>query len=116
MLSDRAAATSDYGRFLSGSSYVHHEEYLQAMSKETDPVELLDSSADEQLLAGGGQLPSAVGRPEPVVTSRNRRRIVGVGATLTGATLIGGIVLFVVGAVQALVDGSLASLATLVRG
>jgi hypothetical protein len=62
-------------------------------------------------------LPSSVGRPESLPDSPARRRIVAVGATLTGVSLIGGIALILLGLVEALAGGSLAvTVAALVLG
>jgi hypothetical protein len=88
------------------------------MTPESDLVELLGSTADEQLLAAGGAaLPHEVGRPEPPPPpSRRRRGIVGAGATLTGVTMVGGIVLFALGAIDALAAGSVFALVLMLIG
>ncbi len=86
------------------------------MAQDLDPAELLECAADERLLSGDAALPAAVGRPLPIPVSRRRGRIVGVGATLTGATLISGIILFAVGAVEGLLDGSVLALAVMALG
>lgn len=76
------------------------------MAQEANPAELVDRCADESLLAGDlGSLPTAVGRPETIPPSRTRGRLVGIGATLTGVTLIAGIALIAYGAVDALSGG-----------
>jgi hypothetical protein len=66
---------------------------------------LLGRIADEHLLAEQSALPAALGRPEPVVPSQRRRLIVGVGATLTGLTLVGGIALIVAALVGVITSG-----------
>jgi hypothetical protein len=87
------------------------------MAHESDPVELLGLTADERLLeAEAAKLPAAVGRPGALPVSRTRGRIVGVGATMTGVTLVGGLILFALGAVNALMSGSATSLAIMVVG
>jgi hypothetical protein len=88
------------------------------MMPEPDLVELLGTTADEGLLAAeGAALPHEVGWPEPPPPpGRRRRGIVGAGATLTGATMIGGIVLFALGAIDALADGSLFALVLMLVG
>jgi hypothetical protein len=88
------------------------------MTPESDLVELLGSTADEHLLsAEGATLPHDVGRPEAIPpSSRGRRGIVGAGATLTGVTMVGGIVLFALGAIDALADGSVVARGLMVVG
>lgn len=67
---------------------------------ETD--ELVRCVADERLLSQDlANLPPDVGRPETIPPSRTRGRLVGVGATLTGVTLVGGLGLIVLGIVLA---------------
>ncbi len=76
------------------------------MSQEPDPAELLGRTAAPELLAEQEEaLPEAVGRPIPIPPSRTRARIVGVGATMTGLTLVGGIALIVAGIVDAISSG-----------
>jgi hypothetical protein len=88
------------------------------MAQDSELVELLGCTADDRLLeAGDAELPHGVGRPEPLPEpSRGRGGIVAAGATMTGATLIGGIVLFVVGGLDALANGSAVALALMVIG
>jgi hypothetical protein len=70
------------------------------------PDELLDRTADESLLdADPTKLPVAIGRPPALPASRIRARLVGVGATLTGLTLITGVLLLVLGVIAALSSG-----------
>ena len=76
------------------------------MGADVDPEQLVGLVADERLLSEDpATLPAAVGRPEPVPARASRRSLVGVGATLTGVTLIGGIALAILGAVELLFDG-----------
>jgi hypothetical protein len=108
----RARTTELSTRF----SPVKHVGYLHAMSRESDSVELLGRLPDERLLAGDSPLPAAVGRPALVPASSRRGMIVGTGAAMTGITLIGGIVLFAVGAIDALADGTVFSLVLMLVG
>jgi hypothetical protein len=65
---------------------------------DVEQSELVDRVPDERLLAEDmGNLPQAVGRPEPVPPTRTRARLVGIGATLTGTSLLAGIALLVLG-------------------
>jgi hypothetical protein len=76
------------------------------MAPDPQPDELVDRTADESLLdADPATLPVAIGPPPALPVSRTRARLVGVGATLTGVTLIVGILLLVVGAIAALSSG-----------
>jgi hypothetical protein len=76
------------------------------MGSDEHPEQLIGLAADERLLSEDpALLPAAVGVPESIPTRAARRRLVGVGATLTGVTLIGGIVLAILGAVELLFDG-----------
>lgn len=68
-------------------------------------AEFVDRRADERVLAED-HLPQAIGRPEPMpAPSRTRARIVGIGATLTGVTLLIGIALIAAGVVDAIAGG-----------
>lgn len=69
------------------------------------PQEFLGRIADEQLLAEHSALPGAVARPAPILPNPRRRWIVGVGATLTGVTLVGGIALIVAALVGIIAGG-----------
>jgi len=83
-----------------------------------DLAELVDCRADERVLTEGS-LPPSIGRPEPMPPpSRTRARIVGIGATLTGVTLLIGIALIAVGVVDAIASsvGALAISAVVVGG
>ena len=76
------------------------------MASDTDPAELVGLEPDERLLSGDlHALPEAVGRPETLPESPARRRIVAIGATLTGVTLIGGVALLILGVVIATSTG-----------
>jgi hypothetical protein len=73
-----------------------------------DPVDLLDLTADERLLRKADR-PASVGHPEPLPPpSAARARLVGLGATLTGVTLLVGIALVIVGLVGLVTGGSAA--------
>jgi hypothetical protein len=77
------------------------------MAPEADPIDLLGREPDERLLEDDlRQLPSSVGEPELLPDSPARRRLVGVGATLTGVTLVGGLALIALGLVEAFSGGS----------
>jgi hypothetical protein len=76
------------------------------MCSDADSESLVGLVADERLLSQDpATLPAAVGLAEPIPTRAVRRRLVGVGAALTGLTLIGGIALAILGAVELLFDG-----------
>jgi hypothetical protein len=76
------------------------------MTPDPKADELVECIADESLLAADPtNLPVAIGRPPAVPASRTRARLVGVGATLTGVTLIAGVLLLVLGAIAALSSG-----------
>ena len=66
---------------------------------------MLGRIADERLLAEDSALPAALERPAPMPPSNRRRWIVGAGATLTGVTLVGGIVLVVAAIVGIIASG-----------
>jgi hypothetical protein len=76
------------------------------MSQEPDPAQLVGRTADEELLADGGQsLPESMGRPPAIPMTRSGSAIVAVGATLTGVTLIGGIIVALGGIIDAIAGG-----------
>ena len=76
------------------------------MSEVSNPVEFVGSQPDERLLSEDlEKLPSTVGRPDAVLPSRARARIVGTGATLTAVSLVAGIVLVALGAIDAISSG-----------
>jgi hypothetical protein len=70
-------------------------------------AELVTLEPDERLLGEDASLlPVAVGRPESLPFSPARRRIVGLGATMTGVTLVGGVALIVAGLAELIAGGS----------
>lgn len=76
------------------------------MPPEADPTDLITRRPDERLLGEDlGKLPAVLGRPEEIPPSPARRRIVALGATLTGVTLVIGTLLVVFGAVDGVVSG-----------
>jgi hypothetical protein len=76
------------------------------MTPDRKAQELLNRTADESLLdADPTKLPVAIGRPPALPISHTRARLVGVGATLTGLTLITGVLLLVLGVIAALSSG-----------
>jgi hypothetical protein len=76
------------------------------MGADPDPHQLVGLVADERLLnEDPAALPATVGRPESIPKRAARRNLVGVGATLTGVTLIGGIGLAIFGAIELLFNG-----------
>jgi uncharacterized membrane protein YphA (DoxX/SURF4 family) len=83
-----------------------------------DPADLVDATADERLLSEPqANLPTSIGRPAPLPPpSAARKQIVGVGATLTGVTLVAGTALVVLGVVLLIVSGGLSAIAALLVG
>jgi hypothetical protein len=76
------------------------------MHEVSNPADLVGYEPDERLLAEDlDKLPEAVGRPETVVPSRARGRIVGTGATLTALSLVGGVLLVLFGVIDAISSG-----------
>lgn len=76
------------------------------MSDASDLAELVGYEPDERLLSEEvDNLPQAVGRPEVVPPSRARGRIVGAGATLTATSLVVGVLLILIGVVDAVSSG-----------
>jgi hypothetical protein len=88
------------------------------MTREVDLLDLVGREPDERLLAeDAAQLPDALGRPEELPSYPARARMVAVGATLTGVTLIGGLALIAFAAVEVVVSGlDAAAVAALVVG
>lgn len=84
-----------------------HSEYRhEVMGREENSLELVGLEPDDRLLTDDlHALPESVGRPEEPPESSTRRRLVGLGATLTGITLIGGIGLVILGVVLAISGG-----------
>lgn len=67
------------------------------------PEELLDRIADESLLTQpSANLPAGIDVPPTLTAGKARGRVVAVGATLTGASLIGGLALTVLAVVMAI--------------
>lgn len=79
----------------------HHDEHVAG----AEPEEFLGRIADERLLAEDSALPAMPARPAPMAPNQRRRLIVGVGATLTGVTLVGGIALIVAALVGIISSG-----------
>ena len=76
------------------------------MAADTDLAQLIGLEADERLLGEDfGKLPASVGQPESIATSSARRRVVAIGATLTGVTLIVGTLLAGFGAIDGFASG-----------
>jgi hypothetical protein len=76
------------------------------MGREENSLELVGLEPAERLLSDDlDALPAAVKRPETLPESSARRRLVGLGATLTGVTLIGGVALIILGVVDAIAGG-----------
>lgn len=87
------------------------------MPPEADPLEFVGYEPDDRLLGEDlSQLPSAVGRPADLPLSRARARIVGLGATLTGVTLVLGIALIVLGVGEAIANAVVLAIAALALG
>jgi hypothetical protein len=88
------------------------------MGSDADPEQLVGLVADQRLLSEDpAMLPVTVGLPAPIPQRGGRGRLVGIGAALTGVTLIGGIALAILGAVELLFNGGGALAAvTLVLG
>lgn len=79
------------------------------MAREVDPVELVGLEPDERLLGEDRiHLPATARQPpRPLPESPARRQVVRVGAVMTGATLIGGVALALVGLIEAIAVGGL---------
>jgi hypothetical protein len=76
------------------------------MTDEASPAEFVDREPDQRLLSDDlANLPEALGRPEEIVPTRARGRIVGTGATLTAASLVLGSLLVVLGLIDAISSG-----------
>jgi hypothetical protein len=88
------------------------------MTEVSNTADLVGLEPDERLLGEDlGHLPEAVGRPETVVPSRARGRIVGTGATLTAVSLVAGVLLVALGVIDAVSSGiDLAGLLALIVG
>jgi hypothetical protein len=87
------------------------------MPSETHSTDLVGRMADERLLdEDSDKLPAALGRPPELPRHATRGRIVGIGATLTGITLVGGIGLIALGVVSAISGGSSLGILAIVLG
>jgi hypothetical protein len=76
------------------------------MSDASSPADFVGREPDERLLSDDlANLPEAVGRPEIIVPTRTRGRIVGTGATLTAASLVLGALLVLLGLIDAVSSG-----------
>jgi hypothetical protein len=74
--------------------------------QEPGESDLIGLAADESLLgAAPEQLPPSLGRPAALTVSPSRGRVVGVGVTLTGLTLVGGIALIILGLIELVIGG-----------
>jgi hypothetical protein len=79
--------------------------------------DLIGFGADERLLSEPpDRLPAGIGRPPSLPVSAARGRIVGLGATLTGVTLLGGTALVIYGLVTLLGAGGVVGVVALVLG
>ncbi len=79
-------------------------------------ADLVDSRADERLVRER-DLPHSIGRPEEAPPpSRTRGRIVAIGATLTGLTLVIGIALIAGGIAEAVSDTAVLAIALIAAG
>jgi hypothetical protein len=88
------------------------------MSEVSTAAEFVGSEPDERLLTEDlDKLPVTVGRPETIVPSRARGRIVGTGATLTAVSLVAGVLVVALGVIDAVSSGvDLAGLLALIVG
>jgi hypothetical protein len=76
------------------------------MAPDNDVAELVGLQPDPRLLAeDAGTLPAAVGRPEEIEPSPARKRVVAIGAALTGITLVLGVLLTAFGAIDGFATG-----------
>jgi hypothetical protein len=74
--------------------------------QEPGESDLIGLVADESLLSVAPEhLPASLGRPAALSVSPARGRVVGVGVTLTGLTLVGGIALVLLGLIELLIGG-----------
>jgi hypothetical protein len=81
-----------------------------------DLADLVDRSADERLL-NERDLPVSIGRPDPTPPpSRRKDRIVAVGATLTGLTLLIGIALIAGGIAEAVSNAAVLAIVLIAAG
>lgn len=74
---------------------------MPTMSSELEPAELAGRRADEQLLTlPASELPADVGVPPELPADPRRAAVVGAGATLTGLSLVAGVLLAILGVVE----------------
>src|SRR5581483_6344110 len=87
------------------------------MVDEPSPEDLIARSADQRLLdPGADALPSSITRPVALPQPHGRSPLVAAGVVLGGITLIGGIVLAVLGVVELLSGSALAGVIELWAG
>jgi hypothetical protein len=87
------------------------------MAPEVDPVEFVGLEPDDRLFGDDlNQLPASVGRPAELIPSRARGRVVALGATLTGVTLVLGIALIVAGIAEAISSAAVPAIVAIVFG
>lgn len=75
------------------------------MAQELTSVELVGRTADERLLTDSGSLPESLGRPQEIPPWPGRRGVVATGATLTGVSLVLGVLLTILGVIGAISGG-----------
>jgi hypothetical protein len=93
------------------------ERYFDVVSTDADLVQLIGRTPDPALLDDqAGLLPDDVGRPDPIPDDPTHDRIVGIGATLTGISLIGGSLLALAGAGDEIGGGGALGLIALILG
>ncbi len=82
-----------------------------------NPAEFVDRTADERVLSEPDNLPAALGHAEALPPpSPARRRIVALGATMTGVSLVVGILLIAAGIGEAVSNAITLAVAALVVG
>lgn len=87
------------------------------MADEEHGDDLIGLAADESLLAAApGRLPAALGQAASLTVSPARARVVGIGATLTGVSLLGGIGLLIFGLIELLGGGGGLTVVALILG
>ncbi len=79
------------------------------MPREEDPLEFVGSKPDHRMLGEDlRHLPASMGQPpKPLPESPARRQVVRLGATMTGATLVVGVMLALLGLIEAIANGGL---------
>ncbi|HWF54785.1 MAG TPA: hypothetical protein VG223_09165 [Solirubrobacteraceae bacterium] len=87
------------------------------MSSDVEFAQLVGRRPDQRLLGEElGQLPESVGRPVEIPPDPARAKIVGIGATMTGIALFGGILLAIVGLIAEVADGGTLPIVVLAVG